>query len=206
MPSHDPAVKLQDLRLQHPQLGAKGGETRPCNLRHALVAGIRDNSKQLLNTLPSHRGYNFELGHVGADGIDHRGLLANEKLAGAMQHQAALLLGRLGLDKPHIGPRDRFADGLGVSGIVLLSLNVGLHIGRRHQTHRMSKRPELARPMMRRGTGLDPNQARWQLLEEPQNIAALQLTADDHPAFRINAVHLKYRLRNIETDGRDRLS
>jgi hypothetical protein len=50
MPSHDPAVKLQDLRLQHPQLGAKGGETHPCNLRHALVAGIRGDSKQLFNT------------------------------------------------------------------------------------------------------------------------------------------------------------
>jgi len=71
-----------------------------CNLRHALVAGIRDNSKRLFNTLPSHRGYDSELGHVGADGIDHRALLANEELAGAMQRQAALLLGRLGLDKP----------------------------------------------------------------------------------------------------------
>jgi hypothetical protein len=28
---------------------------------------------------------------------------ADEELARAMQHQAALLLGRLGLDKPHVG-------------------------------------------------------------------------------------------------------
>ena len=34
------AVKLQDLRLQHPHLRTKGGETRPCNLRHALVASM----------------------------------------------------------------------------------------------------------------------------------------------------------------------
>src|SRR5262245_50190213 len=59
--------------------------------------------------------------------------------------------------------------------------------------------------MMRRGTGLDPNQARRQLLEEPQDIAALQLTADDHLAFRVDAVNLEYRLRNIETDRCDRL-
>ena len=52
----------------------------------ALVAGIRDNSKQLLNTLASHRGYGPELGHVGADSIDHRGLLADEELARAMEH------------------------------------------------------------------------------------------------------------------------
>ena len=55
--------------------------------------------------------------------------------------------------------------------------------------------------MMRGRAGLDANQARWQLLEERQDVAPLQLTADQHPAFRINAVHLKHRLRDIETDG-----
>ena len=73
---------------------------------------------------------------MGADRIDHRGLLADEEMARAMEHQAALLLGRLGLDKPHVCPGDRLADGLGVSGIVLLPLDVGLDVGRRHQAHR----------------------------------------------------------------------
>jgi hypothetical protein len=45
--------------------------------------------------------------------------------------------------------------------------------------------------MMRGGAGLDPNQAWRQLLEERQNVAALQLTADQHIAFRVDAVHLK---------------
>jgi hypothetical protein len=52
---------------------------------------------------------------MGADRIDHRGLLADKEMARAMQHQAALLLGRLGLDEPHGCPGDRFADGLGVT-------------------------------------------------------------------------------------------
>ena len=69
-------------------------------------------------------------------------------MARAMQHQAALLLGRLGLDKPHVGPRNRFADGR-------------------------------------------------------QDVAALQLTADEHVAFRVGAMDLKYRRRDIETDSRD---
>src|SRR5262245_38502464 len=34
--------------------------------------------------------------------IDHRGLLANEQMAGAMEHQAALLLRGLGRDEPHV--------------------------------------------------------------------------------------------------------
>src|SRR3990172_899649 len=69
----------------------------------------------------------------------------------------------------------------------------------------MPERLELARPMMRRGTSLDTNQARRQLLEERQNVAALQLTADEHLAFRVDAVHLKYRLCDIETDCGDLL-
>jgi hypothetical protein len=41
---------------------------------------------------------------MGADRIDHRGLLADEEMARAMEYQATLLLGRLGLDEPHGGP------------------------------------------------------------------------------------------------------
>ena len=59
--------------------------------------------------------------------------------------------------------------------------------------------------MMRGGAGLDTHQARRQLLEERQEVAALQLTADQHVAFRVDAVHLKYRLGDVETDGCDRL-
>jgi len=36
---------------------------------------------------------------------------------------------------------------------------------------------------MRGGAGLDPNQGR-QLLEKHQDVAGLQLTADERPAFR----------------------
>jgi hypothetical protein len=35
------------------------------------------------------------------------------------------------------------------------------------------------------------NQASRQLLKEGQNVAALQLATDDHPAGRINSVHLE---------------
>jgi hypothetical protein len=56
-----------------------------------------------------------------------------------------------------------------------------------------------------RDTGLDAHQTRWQLLEECQDIAPLQLTADDHLASAINAVHLKYRLGDVQTDCRNHL-
>jgi hypothetical protein len=103
----------------------------------------------------------------------------------AVECQAALLLGRLGRDEPHIGPGDRFADCLGISGIVLVSFDVGLHVGRRHQPHSVAERLELARPMMRRGAGFDTNQTRRQLLEEGQHVAALELATQDDIAIRI---------------------
>src|SRR5262249_24813289 len=88
------------------------------------------------------------LGKMRADRIDHRGLLANEQMAGAMEHQAALLLRGLGRDEPHVCSGDRFANGLSVCSIVLLPLDVGPHVGRRHQAHRMTKSLQFARPMM----------------------------------------------------------
>jgi hypothetical protein len=59
--------------------------------------------------------------------------------------------------------------------------------------------------MVRRGTGLYANQAWWQLLEERQHVATLQLAADDHLAGGINSVDLENRLGDVETDCRDRL-
>jgi len=71
--------------------------------------------------------------------------------------------------------------------------------------HGMTECLEFARPMMRRGTGLNSHQAWWQLLEKRQDRAPLQLAADDHLASGINSVNLEDRLGDVETDCRDRL-
>src|SRR5471032_562454 len=101
-----------------------------------------------------------------SDRINQRGLLADEQMASAMKHQAALLLGRLGWDEPHVGASDCFTNRLRVSHVVLLTFDVGLHVSRRHQPHGMAKRLEFTRPMVRRGASLYANQACWQLLKE----------------------------------------
>ena len=77
------------------------------------------------------------------------------------------------------------------SHVILLTLDVGLHVSRRHQPHRMAECLELARPVVRRGASLDPNQTYWQFLEEPQDGATFQLAADEHLAGNINAVDLE---------------
>jgi hypothetical protein len=48
-------------------------------------------------------------------------------------------------------------------------------------------------------------EARPQLLEEWQNVSALELTTNDYIPCRINSVNLKNRLGDIETNCRDRL-
>ena len=146
VPGHDPPVKLQDLGFQHPQLGAKRSQARARHLGQPSVAWIGDDIEQVLYTMASDPRHDPELGKMRADRIDHCGLLPDEEMARAVEHQAALLLGRLGLHEPHVCPGDRLADGLGVGGIVLLPLDVGLHVGRRHQAHRMTKSLQFARP------------------------------------------------------------
>jgi hypothetical protein len=59
--------------------------------------------------------------------------------------------------------------------------------------------------MVRRGASLDANQAWRQLLKERQDVATLQLTADDHLTSGIHSVDLKDRLGDVETDCRYRL-
>jgi len=48
-------------------------------------------------------------------------------------------------------------------------------------------------------------QARCQLLEERQNLAAPQLSPDYYFAVRVHPVNLENQLGDIETDRRDRL-
>jgi hypothetical protein len=61
----------------------------------------------------------------------------------------------------------------------------------------MAKGLELARPMVRRGASLNANQAWRQLLKERQDLATLQLAADQHLATSVNAMNLKDRLGDI---------
>src|SRR6267142_2582991 len=191
VPGHDQPVELQNLLLEAEQLSTERGKARARNLWHPLVVRVRHNMQQFRNPFAPDWRDNAELGEVRADRVNHRGLLADEQMACAVKHQAALLLRRLGWDEPHVGSGDGFTNCLCVSCIVLLPFDVGLHVSRRHQSHGMAKCLQLARPMVRRGASLDANQAWRQLLKERQDLATLQLAADDHLAASVNAVNLE---------------
>jgi hypothetical protein len=49
----------------------------------------------LFNTIAPDRRNDPDFGKMGADRIDHCGLLTDEEMAGAIEHQTALLLQRL---------------------------------------------------------------------------------------------------------------
>ena len=66
------------------------------NDRFAHVARVDVRADQLvieLDAIASDRRDDSKLRKMGADRIDHRRLLADEEMARAMEHQAALLLG-----------------------------------------------------------------------------------------------------------------
>jgi len=126
VPGPDPAIELQDLRFQHTKLDTKGRDAGPRHLGQAPIRWIGGHREQLRYASAADPGDNAELRHMGTDRVDHAGLLANEEMACPVQHQAGLLLRRLGLHEAHVRPGHRFTDGLSVGGIVLLPLNVGL--------------------------------------------------------------------------------
>jgi hypothetical protein len=132
VPSHDSLVKLQDLGFQHPELGAKRSQARTRQPRQPCIARIGDHIEQVFDPMASDPRHHPELGKMRSDRVDHSGLLPDEKMRCAVEHQAALLLRCLGLHEPHVRSADGFADGLSVRGVVLLSFEVRLHVGRRH--------------------------------------------------------------------------
>src|SRR5450631_4770796 len=105
-------------------------------------------------------------------GVDDLGALTDQHIAGAVLHQLTLLFGRLDLHEAHGRTPHRLADSLGIGGIVLVALEVGLHVLRRHQTHLVAELSQLARPIMRSGAGLHTDKARRQSREKSYHLAA----------------------------------
>ena len=78
-----------------PQLSSERRETRTGYLRNPFVVWIGDDIEQLLDTAAPDRCNDPELGKMSPDRINHRGLLTDEQMACAVEHQATLLLGVL---------------------------------------------------------------------------------------------------------------
>src|SRR6266550_9215886 len=87
VPGHNHPIELEDLLLEAEQLSAERGKRRAGNLWHPFVARVGNNMQQFHDTFTPDRRDNAELGKVSSDRINHRGLLADEQMAGAVKHQ-----------------------------------------------------------------------------------------------------------------------
>ena len=125
VPGHDHSIELQNLLLDAEQLIAERGKTRTGNLWHPFVTRVGHNMQQFRDTFAPDRRDNAELGKVRSDRINHRGLLADEQMAGSVKHQAALLLRCLCWHEPHAGSGDGLANRLCVSHVILLPFTYG---------------------------------------------------------------------------------
>jgi hypothetical protein len=80
--------------------------------------------------------------------VDERGAFGHQPFPRPMQRLHVRLRLALHLDEAHRRPRRRFRDRLGVPLIVLLCLDVGTHVFRRHQPNLVPLRRQLPPQMM----------------------------------------------------------
>ena len=103
---------------------------------------------------------------MAAQGVHQHRPLTYQKLPDPVQHQNALLFFALHWNEAHRGSRNGLADRFRICGVILLSFYVWLDVGRRHQPNHMAQPGKNASPVMSCRTGLYPDQARRQSLEE----------------------------------------
>ncbi|OHV63489.1 hypothetical protein LCM4577_32325 [Mesorhizobium sp. LCM 4577] len=141
-----------------------------------------------------------EFFQMRANCIGQHSSLPDQKNSAAMQHQNRLLSRCLHGNEAHVRPRHRFPNGFGIGDVIFVAFDVGLYIGRRHQTNRVPKSTDLASPVMRRCTGFNANEARWKFGEILNNLRTAKASPDANLAFLINAMNLKNVLGQIKPD------
>jgi hypothetical protein len=137
----DPLFDRPDQRPHGLELRRQHDDARPRIDRQPRVLFVRHDREQFRDPGVALRRNDAEFGQVRSEGVDALGALTDQQIAGAVLHQLALLLGRLDLHKTHRRSSNRLADRLGVNGIVLVALDVGLHVLRRHQPHLVAELP-----------------------------------------------------------------
>ena len=170
MPGVDTPVERKDLSLQVLQLGAECLQAPRARSRARVRRPeLATTSSSSFDAITADRRDDAKLGKVGADRVDHRGLLADEQMPRTVEHQTGSAgqpssSGRTAWSASH-----RLANRLGIGGIVLLAFHIRLHVGWRHQSNRVTECLQLARPVVRRGARFDADHARRKLLEERQD-------------------------------------
>ena len=210
MPSDDLALELLDFALKAAKLRNDHPERGACFVGQHIPGRDKGGNRSLDASRPLG-GHEPELGEMAAQGVHKHRSLTDQQVAGLVQHQDGLLIHRLHRDEAHRWPGHGFADRLGIGGIGLATLDIGFHIGWRHEPDIMTQLEQFTRPMMRRRAGFHAHQARGELPEKDQNLAAPKAALHDRATVFIDAVNLdrrgaegdKIRLGQIQTDHRN---
>src|SRR5262245_65882049 len=94
---------------------------------------------------------------------------------------------------------NRLANCFRIGGVVLVALDVRLHVLRRHQPHLVTKRAQLASPVMGRRTRFQPDHTAGNAAEEGQHLPAPQPREQNQRTEWLNTVYLK---KNLDTSAR----
>jgi putative transposase len=141
---------------------------------------------------------------MSAKSIHGSRALAEEKVAGPVNHQHALLLFGFDRHKAHSRSLNSLAAGLRVGGIMFVGFDVGSDIASRHQSGVMTELRQLTRPEMRSAASFEADKARRNIGEETQHLASSKLSSENRPAIGVDAMHLEPSFRRIESDRYNR--
>jgi len=89
----------------------------------------------------------------------------------------------------------------GIRGIVLIGLDVGLYELGGDQLDRVAERLEAACEEVRSAAGFHADQARREVAEVGEKLAALQLLTQHRVTVRVDSVHLEDVLCKVNPDG-----
>ena len=104
---------------------------------------------------------------------------------------------------PHLGAAHRFADGLGIIGVVLAGsplMAVRCDQFGIHDARLVAELLQFSRPMMGAGASFHPDATRGKIAEVGQELGALQRPLDLALLLLVNAIEDKKRLGQIDTD------
>jgi putative transposase len=203
---HQPLANLVFLRQrQDPLLEALKPDFNVVDLRDDISEGLLGHRRQtFVVSSQAHQLVSFrcplggdrpQFGKMSAKSIHGSRALADEKVAGSVNHQHALLLFGFDRHKAHSRSLNSLAAGLRVGGIMFVGFDVGSDIASRHQSGVMTELRQLTRPEMRSAASFEADKARRNIGEETQHLASSKLSSENRPAIGVDEMHLEPSFR-----------
>jgi len=146
---------------------------------------------------------NSALQEDGARLVHQRRPLANQSLSRSVQSLNVELILALQLDEPHGRTRRRLGDSLRVAVIVLLRLDVGPNVFRRHQADVMSMGRKNAANVMGAAAGFHRYDAGRKLRRQPDQRLALDAPPQHNRSAGIDANQTARILAEVDPKNRN---